>query len=616
MSYSVDNLMRNGKFSEALEILKNDQDIDSLIIKSVIHERLGNYKISLKLAEKVYAQTIDEPKSLIHIRSLVNKAYAYWRLENREMAFQCIEMGLQNINQLNDEFIRYTAELYYVRGILYYQNGDWERSEKDFENAYNLRIKYGDESLISHSLNALGILYESSGNIAKSLKIYHNALELKQKIGNKQDIARTLHNISMIYQIFGEYTKAKEYNNKGLEIAMQIKNNRDTAVFKLNNATLLSGENRIPEALDIAFDVLDIFRKDDYKIGQADTINVIINFLLQLKKYDEAKEYLGVLKELYENNPRNELHNIYQFSCAAIYKNGKRFSDRLKAYEIYKILLQNKTLSNIQKIDLRLDIIELQLEEYAFLRDNELLEEINASLKEIARITEKDNLIPQMVKNKVLQGEFEFYTGEYDIAKHLLTEAQIIGSQKKLGKIALYASDKFDSLFVKGFNEFTQKFDIQNLMNTIHNMKGNFNQLDFTRKSEIPITLLIIDKAGVMRFKYTFDTKFVIQEHLTASFISAIMAFSWELFGEKRQLINRIDHNEYSIYISDISDIQIAYIFKGNSYTALQKSLQLVNKVNQHEQLLQQLLNYPFDMDKNSQKELTNIIAKLFIKKM
>ncbi|MCY3413144.1 MAG: tetratricopeptide repeat protein [Candidatus Heimdallarchaeota archaeon] len=608
MDPEIKKLMQEARYNEALKLLQDDSSQEALITTSVIFERKGKFRESLDLANKVFESV--PIGSLLYLRALVNQAYAYWRLEDFESAFNSIDKGLSLNIDNKDEFIRYISELYYVKGILHHLRNEFEPSEFNFKRAYELRLVYGDDTLISHVLNALGIIYDSQGETAKSLQTYEEALKLKEAQGNKQDISRTVHNIAKIYEIQGEYEKARSFNNRGMELAQEYGSNRDYASFLINKASLLSKQAEYQLANEQLHEVCDIYEKDEYQYGKATVLSMLISNALEQSIPDKAHTYYNDLTQIQKRNPGPEFHLLLQINTARIKKNSRRMKDKVAAVELYQTLLDSSSVSALEKVSLMVEICELKIEEFNKFRDPSIIEDINQILDNLEKFSKKEHLQYHEVQNKILLAEFEYYKGDFEEAKRLLTQAQYLGIDKKYIKLAQYASKRFDELFV---NVYKEELNFNNLTDAIDSMKQNFSKIEPSRLNESPLILFIMEMSGIVKFSRSFDDKFEIEVLLTASYISAISTFARDLFRTDDSLVQRIEHNEYSIYVLTFKDLQLCYLFKGNSLKALDHQIQVMNFIQKSSDILEDLISSNYGLEDGLKMRLNQFLDTVFL---
>ena len=106
---------------------------------------------------------------------------------------------------------------------------------------------------------------------------------------------------------------------------------------------------------------------------------------------------------------------------------------------------------------------------------------------------------------------------------------------------------------------------------------------------EEPVLLLIVSEGGVPFLLQSFSEDKSFESHLFGGFITTIDYFIKEMFSEG---LDRAIFGEYTLLMKPIPPFFISYIFKGDSYYALQKINNFVENVQQDNYIWEKLLKY------------------------
>lgn len=111
------------------------------------------------------------------------------------------------------------ADSYNLIGVVYLEQGDYNRALENYLLALEIRRETGDTKGIAALYNNIGLVEQSKGNYGKALQNYKDAAVLNKQTGNKSWLANNYNNIGITY---AEILK----NNEALEnylIAKKIK---------------------------------------------------------------------------------------------------------------------------------------------------------------------------------------------------------------------------------------------------------------------------------------------------------------------------------------------------------------------------------------------------------
>ena len=564
----IGELITKGKFDKALLALEGKHDDLSSIQRSVIFERIGKFDEALDLAKLVYRRTSDE---VLKIRALVNMAYNYWRIGELSKSNEIIASGLKLCDESGADIIRWKSEFYYVRGILSDMNSDFKASFGDFQKSYELRKLYGDKSLISHSLTAMGIAADALGDLSSALKYYQEGLEIKKEIGNPQDIGRSLNNIGILQQTKGEYKNAADSYHKAIEQFRECGSQRDIigALGGLASTYINLGMKK--DALRYFKEAHELALEENFPELTIISADQLMGYFLAEGDIEQAKIYHDLVVSIAEEAEGMSLKQ-FSLACQADFqKNLPRISNKTNALELYRSILNLEGINSHLELSTLVNIIEILLQELLLFGEEEVVHEIEENMKRLETLISNHGSKIDDVKLLILKGKLMDILGKHTVGAKMLSEALIMADTHEYQNLAKYIASELDSIDRNSdeipLRDRLNQADLTKVIKSIHSSHVPIVHSE----EEIPISLLITDEGGTLRFKHVFGDRVEVNEFLIGAYLMAISNFGKEVFGDESQSIQRIEQDENSILILNSRDMLLGYIYSGNTYSALQK---------------------------------------------
>ncbi len=208
-------------------------------------------------------------------------------------------------------------------------------------------------------------------------------------------------------------------------------------------------------------------------------------------------------------------------------------------------------------------------------------------------------------------------------AREYLTKAQNIAEEWGIDQLAMKISIDHDKLLEKlelweklsttnaQLPEIIETADIEEFFMKLYRDKG----LDIQFPPEEPVMFMLLKSTGMPIYSKNFLLKEELDDSLMSGFLSAINIFAKEAFSTKGP-INRIKHNDYTIIINNIESYLLCYIFKGQSFSALQKLSKIDDKIKLNDQLwdeLKLIYDRTITLSDENEKVLSSIIHDVMI---
>jgi len=225
--YENENLWENyfDCVNTLASILRELDDVDSSV--AVLENVLPQEEEKLGEDNLTYAKT----KNLL--------GYSYMIKSNYEKAFGYAKESLRI--QLKNKNYEESADTYYLLGIIYFQNGQFDSSLVNLNTALNNCKKENQKILLSNIYNTFGQVYSSKKSSDKAIEYYKLSLKIKLKeLGEiNPETSVIYNNIAVEYFYKEDNDAALEYYLKALAIDKQIKEPDDYILgLRYNNLAM------------------------------------------------------------------------------------------------------------------------------------------------------------------------------------------------------------------------------------------------------------------------------------------------------------------------------------------------------------------------------------------
>ncbi|MFW9997141.1 MAG: tetratricopeptide repeat protein [Candidatus Odinarchaeota archaeon] len=626
----ISSLFQRGEFNEALETVKKLKQID--LTSRIDHYTLEYWKIRIlvklgrfKESLESIAQIIPDIEKLNMIRLLADihvvLAEAYWRTGKFDDVLATVERGKQILSSMKkDQLLNIPAikaGLLHYEGGVYWQKGDYTKALENFRICLELRKEHGNKSEIAESLNSIGLVLWQKGKLDQALNYYQQSLDLREEIGNQRDIATSLNNIGLVLwnkgdlnlaleyyfqslTIFrktddelsiasllnniglichdkGDLDEALEFHLKSLEIREKGPIELDRAISLHNVGLIYRQKGFITQSLEFYHKCLEIEKKigNDYFIS--DTLLHLIEVATDNSNNTIAKQYLDYLQQINARNGSNVVSQRYRVAQALVLKTDSRLRNRIKAEELLEQVCSEEILESSLTVTAMLHLTDLLLQELRISGNEELFKEVKDLINRLLQISEQQKSHSLLVEAYLLQAKLSIVELNLKRARSLFIQAQIMAEEKGLQRLAMKISSEHDAL-IEQLNKWEQAMDqesslierleIAGLDQVVQRMKQE-KTIELPEISrEEPVLFLIISKNGVTLFSRVFYREISVNDQIIGGLLTAVYNFSSEIFS--RQL-DRIKIGEYILIMRPEESLLIGYVFKGQSYYALQK---------------------------------------------
>ena len=286
-----------------------------------IQEIAGIYEEITKLAEEYR----------IELEVLCEYASFLWKQRQYRKGIAVAER-LNLYYQLDQETSQDAwGKLLNLLGILYFENSDFQKSEKAYRKALDIhrRLAKKDpaafEPDLAASCNNLALLLNDLNQKEEAEQLYQEALEIRRRLAQKNpaafepDLADSCNNLAVLLKKLNQNEGAEPLYRESLEIHRRLAQKNpaafepDLAASCNNLSNLLSKLNQNIEAEQLYREAVDICRRlaqknpDAFEPVLVASCNNLANLLSKLNQKEEAeqlyREALEIRRRLAQKNP-------------------------------------------------------------------------------------------------------------------------------------------------------------------------------------------------------------------------------------------------------------------------------------------------------------------------
>ncbi|MFW9822005.1 MAG: tetratricopeptide repeat protein [Candidatus Thorarchaeota archaeon] len=621
----AENLRREGKFQEALEVINDIEkrgmltpkdQLSLLISKGKIFTLYQNYAESIKVGEITYQLSTGLESVPDTIMALIFKANCVYLRQSDEALNYLLEAEelLNSLNDVSPSYIsRQNSNILFRKAWAYYYKNDLHNALEKAQKCFKIYEMFGNKSGMGYTFQLIGMIYEIKKEFDVALDYASKSLILFEEIKDRVGAATTQTMIGRISYFTGDLNKALIYCKSSLSAglisdldkinnyvfigaAYNMKGELDRALRNFKRGSSLAEKLSLYDFfIDIQIMIGSIYiKKRDYNLSleylkpcfklsrsKNNSLGITLSLLYQASAYfeqDLRKEFQEILDQLKEHSEDSKdpiLLSGYHLMKAVMLKKSRRSRDRAEAESLLKEVIEDPPTPDIYTTSLGY-LCEFYLEELKFFNDPEIVEEIDPLIKMLLDFSEEQNSYMILAETKLLQAKLALIKMNFDATKKLLTESQRIAELHGLNLIAQKISSEHDSLLdqIKTWDELKERdapleerLKLASVDGVIESLQGKRAMEPPELVEEEPIVLLIIDKSGISYFNYSFREDWDF-DWLFSSFMSAFDTFSSEVFSES---IDRIKIGENLILINPLESFLVCYIIKGQSYLGLQK---------------------------------------------
>lgn len=532
---------------------------------------------------------------------------------------QYLEKSRKIFQQLN--FQREVACLTLRIGILNYNYlSETKEGLKQILDSLTIFESINDKQGIAVALNFLGNLYTWLGELDRGLGFLQRSMFSSERLGNMENLSLTLNNIGWNHHTRGELDLALESLNRSLTLSRE-KQFPWILIWTLSNIGLV---NQAKSDFDTAcgYYTQSINVSDDINdyLACSWSLYHVIKLTLDTNSLTNTKAYIERLEKSSNRYQLTLMSQMFRVSEALILKTSNRLRDKAKAQELLENVANEKVRALEVTADAIINLCDILLFEYKISADTTVLKELEELSDRFLVIAEEQNSHSLLSEGYLLKSEIALLLDDIPLAKRLIDQAQTIAEEKGLQKLAIAISREYDAIMdqINTFDIETGNLKIRNEIEIekVENLLDRMTTQNIAAVSRVvpekPEMLLIITEGGMTLFSHHFNPEGNFKSQLVGGFLSAIESFSNEVFSSS---IERVKLGEYRLIFHSYLFLTFAYVFKGESYSAIKKMKALISSLESVDDIwtsIKENINTGKLLSDKEESVIINYIQKIF----
>jgi tetratricopeptide (TPR) repeat protein len=541
-----------GKFEESLQLLKEFEErrnnslhniVSCHLIKCNLFLHQGLSKKLVKFAEQTYKESLGLEKSILSVDALIFMARGLINSFNVKPATKIIKQAEELLATLTEELVinknRRVAYISFLKGKtsdpLFTPKGDIDLALKYYNHSLALGESLGDELLIGSSLLSIAWgLGTQKGEIDNALEYVERTLAFAKEANYKVFISYGFLRKASFYGTKGEVTRSIPLFEQSLAIAKELNHN----ILISSNLNNVADAYRMIGDLDRALECSEQSLALISKIGSLKSIAMIHDFLIQIliEKGDleQAQQYFNHLEQLNNQLKDKTINLACLYNRALLLKESPRISNRGKAEEILKQILEDEDILWELKERALLTLCELLLIEFQMTNELEVIDELESRITQLLENAEKSRSYWILCETYLLRAKITLISSDLEETRRLLAKGQQIAEKYGLTRLAMSISEEHDKLLNElslweGLKESNapmgERIELARLADQINHMTKK-RVMEYPKlKAEQPILFAIMTKEGEMVLSSPFTADMTIDETHFGEFLTSCNAF-------------------------------------------------------------------------------------------
>ncbi len=632
----INALLGVGKFDDCLEIiaegekqLKTMERVNKketiekqaafLEVKGKVQSRKGDKKLALELLQKSLSIR-DELKNLYEKAGLLNTIGILHASKGEfDLALEHLQQSLMIYEDLGIN--QPTIKLFNNIGLIYSYKGELDKSVEYYQKSLDLSEKFGNKQISATLSLNIGQTYLYKGELDFALDYTQRSLEMYEELDSKNEIAICLNNIGNIFESKGELSQALEVYTRSLKVFEEIGNKQDTVISFNNMGNVYRARGDADRATTYYKQSLNLLEE----IGNnLETSAALFNLILLTVHWGDMKDsqpYLQKLQEIDEKEKNKAIHQIYRLARAITLRTSARVVKQAEAQQIFQTIAEEDIIQYEYTVEAMMNLCEILLQELRASGNEEVLTEIKDILQKLQTIAENQNSFSLLVDTYLLKSKMALLELDLDSARQLLGDAQQIAQDKGLQKLAMMISGEYDTLMDQ-LGKWTDLIDqnvpmieklelteLESMVTRIIRKKAETPEF----AEEEPALLLLLSESGTVKFSHQFVSEEILNDRVIGDLLTAINSFIQETFSATGS-IERIKHKEHTLLMKPLDPLLCCYVFKGQSYSALQKLDNFLGQI-KDSRALWNLITSTSTSDKPlpERKKMKDIVSDVFL---
>ncbi|MFX0042065.1 MAG: tetratricopeptide repeat protein [Candidatus Hodarchaeota archaeon] len=628
----IEQFIKEGKFDEALRLMKEyeekegrtPQEIVTIhLCKSNVFDQQGLLEKAVEFAEETYKESLGLGKNILTVDTLLSMANILIRLGRLDQAYDKIIKGEELLNSLThvlskDIMVR-EAYIAFNKGLFYYFKEDTDQALKHTEYSLVLREKLGLKYGIMRSLLLLPwIVGHLKGDLNRAIEYAEQGIVVAKEINIKDGIAFGLRTLATFLSFKGEIKRSISYYKQNLSIQKELNNKEEIATTLNSLGIVYKMKGDFDQALTYIERSLAISNESGNLGKKAKILDSLIGVLIEKGEIERVHHCVNDLEQIYKQLKDKPTTLLYLYNKAILLKTSSRASNRAKAEELLKQLLEEEDLPFEHNTRVLLNLCELLLIELRITNDSEVLEEIESLITQLLKVAEESHSFWILGEIYLLQSKLALVSFDLKKARRKMIKGQELAENYGLNRLAIKISNEHDELlkqlsiwesFESSKTPLADRIELARLNEQIGNMTRRRVIENPKILDEDPIVVLIISKGGKPIFTQSFAEDWVFPDHVIGGFITAISSFSDEMFSEG---LNRAIFGQHTILMRSVPPFLVCYLFKGQSYIAQQKLVYFVQNIQKDKSLWQTFIKFYQTKQEIQSKDIPSLEPLIF----
>lgn len=617
--------------NKATEIFKTLTDISEeqlllrkasmLCIKGELLERNGD----LKAALENYLQSLSIRREIDHkpgiAKSLSRTANLYYKLGDVIRSQLIYQQSLEIYRELGNDIE--TAYILDKIGNIYLWKGDYGLALEHCLQSLAIGEDTGNDFSLATFLNTIAHIFYHLGEHDRALEYLERCLSLREEINHQTGIAETLNYLALIFYKKGELEKAQNYQTQSLTILNGLDDKTGLAYTIETEGKIAFQMGEIEKAINAFKESLRLRESQKNKKSLAGVLYWLIIANIENHALNMAQVYLQRLQKVIEKENNAISEQRYRLASALILKLSNNREILFKAKELLNSITDNVLLDHGMLIRALYNLCEIHLKEIELFEDNEAIIQLESRIEMHYDIVKQIGSHTMIAENFWLKSQLEMIKHNYQEAKIILNEAAQITEDKAFRRLALKIPDLLNIInkYAEPEDEMENRPIHVETQNNLHDQLNdevvrmvNKRTVELPKlQDEEPVLLIVVYEGGVTVFSQKFSQREMIDEMFVGGFLTAIDAFMHQTFATGGS-IERIKHQEYTLMLKGESPLLFCYVFKGQSFSAIQKLDSLIRELRKSQTMWSALTNNIGEQIDVAEKEMIEELAsKIFL---
>ncbi len=408
---SLKQLETNVKLTSEERIIIFNQKIQINIQKGEYTEAYAHTESALNLSAQLPFHMVDILFERSQILLFQGKA-----VESLQILNECEEI-IKNLDPNSNAVKKRKAHLLFLKGQDFVRKNKLTEGSAYIKSSISLAEEVNAIEVRALSQFTLGTILCLQGDLDNAIKNYHQVLGIAREYDIKYYIANSLVSIGEINYWKGNYEEALGYCHEAL-----------------SNYETIDGRNSIPFVA---------------------TLFLIITVLIDKTSLEKAASYFNQMVHIERGSNNLIIKHYRQLAEGILTKQNPRIKEKVKAQELLKKLITEKTLFFDLKVIAALNYCEILIEELKLYGAPEVLSQVKSIISELHENAINEQKPQLMVQSLLLKTKLLLVEGNLKDAEKILLQAR-----EKAAEIGLTQLENKINQEIETFHEELNKWTV------------------------------------------------------------------------------------------------------------------------------------------------------------